>query len=67
MPKLKTKRGVRRRFKISGSGKIMAYHAGTTHFMRRKRANRKRKLAGIQVLSCADAKKARKMLPYAYK
>ena len=64
MPKLKTKRGVRRRFKITGSGKILSYHAGTKHFMRRKRANRKRKLSGTQVVSSADIKKVRRMLPY---
>ena len=67
MPKLKTKRGVRKRFKISGSGKVMAYHAGTTHFMRRKRANRKRRLAGMQVLSNEDAARVKRMLPYSYK
>ena len=64
MPKIKTKRGVRRRFKISGSGKVMAYHAGTIHFMRRKKASRKRKLKRTQVLKSFDAAKVRKMLPY---
>ncbi|MCD6417640.1 50S ribosomal protein L35 [bacterium] len=62
MPKIKTRRGIRRRFKISGSGKVMAYHSGTIHFMRRKRANRKRRLSQKQVLSPADAAKVRKML-----
>lgn len=62
MPKLKSKRGVRRRFKVSGSGKILAYHAGRIHFMRRKRANRRRRLNQKQVLCTSDAKKVRKML-----
>lgn len=64
MPKIKTKRGVRRRFKISGSGKVMAYHAGTIHFMRRKKASRKRRLKRMQILSACDAAKVKKMLPY---
>ena len=62
MPKIKTKRGARRRFKISGSGKVLAYHAGTIHFMRRKKANRKRKLNQKQVLSKADSSKVKRML-----
>jgi len=59
---MKTKRGARRRFKISGSGKVLAYHAGTIHFMRRKKANRKRKLNQKQVLSKADSSKVKRML-----
>ncbi|HHH81181.1 MAG TPA: 50S ribosomal protein L35 [candidate division Zixibacteria bacterium] len=65
MPKLKTKRGVRRRFKITKTGKVLAYHAGKIHFKRRKRANTKRKLRQKQILATGDAKRVKKMLPYA--
>ena len=65
MPKLKSRRGVRNRFKKTGTGKMMAYHAGNIHFMRRKRANRKRKLGQKQVLSIGETKKVKRMLPYA--
>ena len=64
MPKIKSKRGVRKRFKISGTGKVMAYHAGKIHFKRRKSAKCKRRLSHSQVLSPGDAKKVKLMLPY---
>ncbi len=66
MPKLKSKRGVRRRFKVSGTGKVMAYHAGKIHFKRKKRANTKRRLRQKQVLAPGDARKVKRMLPYSF-
>ncbi len=64
MPKLKTKRGVRRRFKITATGKVMAYRAGKIHLKRKKSSVRKRRLRQKQVLCTSDARKAKKMLPY---
>ena len=66
MPKIKSKRGVRRRFKVSGTGKVMAYHAGKIHFKRKKRANTKRRLRQKQVLARGDARKVKRMLPYSF-
>ncbi len=66
MPKIKTKRGVRKRFRITKTGKVMAYHAGKIHFKRRKRANTKRKLRQMQVLKSGDAAKVKRMLPYSH-
>ena len=44
MPKLKTHRGAAKRFKKTGTGKIRARHAMTSHNLGKKSAKRKRKL-----------------------
>lgn len=62
--KLKTHRGARKRFKITGTGKIKRRHSFARHILTKKSASRKRRLAQAAVLTGADAATARKMLPY---
>ena len=65
MPKLKTKSGVKKRFKISATGKVIASQAGKQHFMRRRTKSQLRNLRGTTVLCDADAKNVVKFfLPY---
>jgi len=65
MPKLKTKSGVKKRFKISATGKVIASQAGKQHFMRRRTKSQLRNLRGTTVLCDADAKNIIKFfLPY---
>jgi large subunit ribosomal protein L35 len=64
MPKLKTKRSAAKRYKITGTGKIVGKHSGKSHFMRRKSAGRRRKLSQEIVLTSADIKKIKTLLPY---
>ncbi len=64
MPKMKTTRAARMRFKVSGTGKIIARHSKNTHFMRRKSASAKRRLDKDQVLAPCEAKKIRRLVPY---
>ena len=62
MPKQKTHSGAKKRFKVTGSGKIMRQQAGMRHNLEVKSARRKRRLNTDEVLSPADAKGIRTML-----
>lgn len=62
MPKQKTHSGAKKRFKVTGSGKIMKQQAGMRHNLEVKPSKRKRRLNADQVLSPADVKQARKLL-----
>jgi large subunit ribosomal protein L35 len=63
--KLKTHKGAAKRFKLTGTGKIKRRHAFARHILTKKAANRKRKLGKSAILSEADVKSVRDMLPYA--
>ena len=63
MPKLKTHRGAAKRFKKTGSGKIMRSKAFKQHILTSKTRGRNRALRGTVVVSPADAAKLRRMLP----
>ncbi len=62
MPKQKTHSGAKKRFKVTGSGKIMKQQAGMRHNLEVKAADRKRRLNTDQVLAPADAKVIKKLL-----
>lgn len=62
MPKQKTHSGAKKRFKVTGSGKIMKQQAGMRHNLEVKASDRKRRLNGEKVLSPGDAKVAKKLL-----
>ena len=64
MQKLKTHRGARKRFKLTGTGKVKRGHAFARHILTKKSRNLKRKLAKSAILDQADAPKVRRMLPY---
>jgi large subunit ribosomal protein L35 len=62
MPKNKTHSGAKKRFKVTGSGKLMKEQANKRHLLEGKTSRRTRRLSVDQVLSPADAKKANKLL-----
>ncbi|GAA3331333.1 50S ribosomal protein L35 [Curtobacterium sp. C1] len=62
MPKQKTHSGSKKRFKLTGSGKIMKQQAGMRHNLEVKSAKRKARLNEDQVLAKADAKNVKKLL-----
>ncbi len=45
MPKMKTRKAVKSRFKVTGTGKLKRTRPGRRHILTKKSANRKRKLA----------------------
>ena len=64
MPKLKTHKGASKRFKKTGTGKIMRHHAFARHILTSKSRKRKRKLTQGVVLDPTNAKAVGEMLPY---
>ena len=65
MPKMKTKSGAKKRFKVTGSGKIKAQMSGKRHGMIKRTPKQIRQKRGTAVLEPADAKIVRQFLPYA--
>jgi large subunit ribosomal protein L35 len=64
MPKLKTKSGVKKRFKITGTGKVMAAQAGKRHNMIKRIPKFIRNARGSTVLEPGDAQIVKKFSPY---
>lgn len=62
MPKVKTHSGAKKRFRVTGSGKIKRFQARTSHLMRKKTKKAKRNLRGSSLVSAGDTKRVRKML-----
>lgn len=62
MPKLKPHRGIKKRVKITKTGKIVRRHASGNHFLEKKSASRKRKFAGIEIVSGKQAKNIKRKL-----
>jgi large subunit ribosomal protein L35 len=62
MPKMKTHSGAKKRYKVTGTGKITRRKAGLNHILEKKSPKRKRRLAGSTELSPGDARRARRLL-----
>jgi large subunit ribosomal protein L35 len=60
MPKIKTKSGAKKRFKITGTGKVKAAHAGKRHGMIKRTKKQIRQLRGTDVLFKTDGENIRK-------
>ena len=64
MPKLKTKSGAKKRFKLTATGKIKAGVAGKRHRLLSHNAKYIRQNRGTKVMSAADARIIKTFLPY---
>ena len=62
MPKMKTHKGAAKRFKVTGSGKIMREKAYKSHILSKKNAKRKRRLGNDIEVSSSDSKKVKRLL-----
>ncbi len=62
MPKMKTHSGAKKRFKLTGKGKVTGRHAFTSHILEKKSPKRKRRLAEPVVISDHDAPRIKRML-----
>jgi len=62
MPKNKTHSGASKRFRLTGTGKVMRGRANHRHLLEHKSSRRTRRLQDEAALSTADAKKAKKLL-----
>ncbi len=64
MPKMKTKRGAAKRFRLSSTGKIKRSRAFKRHILTSKASKRKRHLDMDTLVNNADRRSVREMLPY---
>lgn len=65
MPKMKTKSGAAKRFKVLGGGRVKRTHANLRHILTKKTTKRKRQLRGTTMLSPSDVRAVRAMMPHA--
>jgi len=64
MPKMKTRRAAAKRYKKTGTGKIKYKKMGLRHILTKKSPKRKRNLRKAGILSHAETKRAKVLLPY---
>jgi large subunit ribosomal protein L35 len=62
MPKLKTRRAVAKRFKVTGKGKLKRSHAFAGHIMTKKSTKRKRNLRSSGLVHRNDEARMKRML-----
>ena len=62
MPKMKTHSGAKKRFKITGSGKVKRFQANKAHRLRNRDKNTKLRLTGSTHVSTADEARVKRML-----
>ncbi|MGM9835250.1 MAG: 50S ribosomal protein L35 [Muribaculaceae bacterium] len=62
MPKVKTNSGAKKRFVLTGSGKIKRKHAFKSHILTKKTKKQKRNLTHFSLVDVADLNNVRKML-----
>ena len=64
MPKMKTKRAAAKRFKLTGSGKLMRFKANKRHILTKKSTKRKRNLRKPILADATNIKTMKKIMPY---
>ena len=62
MPKMKTHSGASKRFRVTGSGKVMRRRANRNHLLEHKSSTRTRRLKVEVTLAPADLKKMKRLL-----
>jgi large subunit ribosomal protein L35 len=62
MPKMKTHSGTKKRFRLTGTGKVMREQTNARHYLEGKSSTRTRRLAADVVTAKADVKKVKRLL-----
>ncbi|MDX1681014.1 MAG: 50S ribosomal protein L35 [Luteolibacter sp.] len=62
--KAKTRKAVAKRFKVTGTGKVLRRHQGKRHLLQNKNRKRKRRLGQAALVSDADIKNVKENLPF---
>ncbi len=65
MPKMKTKSSAKKRFRLTGSGKVRANPAQLRHGMSKRTQKMKRKARGTMILCASDARIVKSYMPNA--
>jgi len=63
----RTRKSVAKRFKITGTGKVMRAHAGRRHLLSTKNAKRRRRLRESVVIDSTDAYRVTQSLPFSHR
>ncbi len=63
--KAKTRKAVAKRFKVTGTGKVLRRKQGKRHLLQNKNRKRKRNLGKATLVSAADIKNVKENLPFA--
>jgi large subunit ribosomal protein L35 len=64
MPKLKTHKGAKRRFRITATGKVMHRKGQISHLRSRKAKRAKREISHLQMASDSMQKRVHRLMPY---
>ncbi len=64
MPKLKTRKSAAKRFRLTGSGKIVRRKAFKNHLLQHKNTARKTRLSKLTIVDERDEHNVKAMLPY---
>lgn len=62
MPKVKTKSAAKKRFVLTGTGKVKRHHAYHSHILTKKTKKQKRNLTGFEVLDNSNKTNVRELL-----
>jgi large subunit ribosomal protein L35 len=62
MPKMKTHSGAKKRFRVTGSGKVMRQQTNRRHLLENKPSTRTRRLAADVTMAPSDTKKIKRLL-----
>ena len=65
MPKMNTKSGAKKRFRVRGSGSVKRAHAGKRHILTKRTTKNKRQLRGNTAIHATNMDSVKAMLPYA--
>ncbi|HOO60568.1 MAG TPA: 50S ribosomal protein L35 [Candidatus Mcinerneyibacteriales bacterium] len=66
MPKIKTRRAAAKRFRVTGSGKVVRNKAYKSHILTKKSAKRKKNLRQSTLVDKSDYKRVKDMIPYKF-
>jgi large subunit ribosomal protein L35 len=62
MPKNKTHSGMKKRVKVTGTGKLLVEHAGKRHLLEHKSSRVTRRLSGTSEVAAVDAPRVKRLL-----
>ena len=62
MPKMKTNSGAKKRFQLTGSGKVKRKHAFKSHILTKKTTKQKRNLTYSAIVTSADEKRVKALI-----
>ncbi len=65
MPKMKTNRGAAKRFKVTGTGKVVYSKSNASHILTKKTSKRKRRLRKSGLIDKTNTDMVKRLIPYA--